>query len=177
LVKLIPSSVAVGSGTGSVNATGVVTFSGASSVSLNGIFSSSYDNYRIIYTASTSTATNYLQGRLRTTSDDSTSNYGSVMIYASYSSGATPGQDSGGSGVSSWTRMSYLVNGQPLQASIDIFNPFLSRATSFGAICPRHDGWGAYTNGVFAATTSFTGLTFISAAGNASGEIVILGYN
>ena len=48
LAKIVPSSVAVGSGTGSANSLGTVTFSGASSVSLNGCFSSTYDNYRLM---------------------------------------------------------------------------------------------------------------------------------
>jgi hypothetical protein len=48
LAKIVPSSVAVGSGTGSSDTTGKVTFSGASTVSLNGVFTSSYRNYKII---------------------------------------------------------------------------------------------------------------------------------
>ena len=46
---VVPSSVAVGSGSGSVATQGTVTFSGASSVSINGCFSSTYDNYRILF--------------------------------------------------------------------------------------------------------------------------------
>jgi hypothetical protein len=37
---------------GTIGTTGAVTFSGASSVSLNGVFSSAYDNYRIVMNAS-----------------------------------------------------------------------------------------------------------------------------
>ena len=47
-MPVIPTSVSVGSGTGSVSTTGVVTFAGASSVMLNGIFNSTYRNYRIV---------------------------------------------------------------------------------------------------------------------------------
>ena len=56
LIKIIPSSVAVGSGTGSASASGTVTFSGASSVSLNGVFTSTYKNYRIAFTAKNASA-------------------------------------------------------------------------------------------------------------------------
>jgi hypothetical protein len=52
LVQIVPSSVTVASGSGSANGNGAVEFSGCSSISLNGIFSSSYDNYRILISAS-----------------------------------------------------------------------------------------------------------------------------
>jgi len=45
---IIPSSVAVGSGSGSVSTSGTVTFSGASSVSINDVFSATYDTYQIV---------------------------------------------------------------------------------------------------------------------------------
>jgi hypothetical protein len=48
LVKVVPTSVAVGSGSGSASASGTVTFSGASSVTLNNVFSATYDTYQII---------------------------------------------------------------------------------------------------------------------------------
>jgi len=48
LRMVVPTSVAVGSGSGSVDTNGAVTFSGATSVSLNGCFSSTYQNYKIV---------------------------------------------------------------------------------------------------------------------------------
>ena len=39
LIAIVPTSVAVGSGTGSSSGNGLVTFAGVSSVSLNGVFS------------------------------------------------------------------------------------------------------------------------------------------
>jgi len=48
LTQIIPTSVAVGSGSGSVDANGAVTFTGASSISLNGAFTATHQNYRIV---------------------------------------------------------------------------------------------------------------------------------
>lgn len=48
LVPVIPSSVSVGSGTGSVSATGKITFSGATYVDVNDVFTSSYRDYQIM---------------------------------------------------------------------------------------------------------------------------------
>ena len=52
LAKIVPTSVAVGSGTGSADSLGNVTFSGASSGSLNGCFTSTYDKYKILISSS-----------------------------------------------------------------------------------------------------------------------------
>lgn len=52
LTNVIPSgapAVVVGSGSASVNASGLVTFSGASSISLNNVFTSTYRDYYIMY--------------------------------------------------------------------------------------------------------------------------------
>ena len=73
---VVPTSVAVGSGSGSVDTNGAVTFSGASSVSLNGCFTSAYQNYSIIVNDDSASATGYQLFRLRTNgTDNSTSNY------------------------------------------------------------------------------------------------------
>lgn len=65
LVRIIPSSVSVTSGTASVSSTGRVTANGWGGITLNGVFSSAYRNYRImIEIDSTSTATD-LVGDLR----------------------------------------------------------------------------------------------------------------
>ena len=49
LVPIIPTSVSINAGTASVDSTGLVTFTGGSSLTVSGVFSSSYTNYRIIY--------------------------------------------------------------------------------------------------------------------------------
>jgi hypothetical protein len=53
LVPVVPTSVAVSSGTASVSASGVITYNGVGTLDINGIFSSTYRNYRIIAQSST----------------------------------------------------------------------------------------------------------------------------
>lgn len=48
LTKIIPTSVTVGSGSGSVSASGVITFSGASSLIITGCFTSTYEFYKVL---------------------------------------------------------------------------------------------------------------------------------
>jgi hypothetical protein len=52
---------------------GTVTFTGASSVSLNGVFSSTYDNYRIVFT--TTTISNIFMRLRVSNADETTSQY------------------------------------------------------------------------------------------------------
>ena len=86
LVQVVPTSVTVGSGSGSVDGNGAVTFSGASSVSLNNCFTSTYDNYHIKVLVTTSgNAT--VSSRLRASgSDITTANYNTRGFYVGFSS-------------------------------------------------------------------------------------------
>jgi hypothetical protein len=63
LTQIVPTSITVGGGTGSVSSGGQITLSNATSVVINGIFNSTYDSYQIIVSnAISSTGTNcYLQ--------------------------------------------------------------------------------------------------------------------
>ncbi len=70
LVPIVPTSVAVGSGTGTANANGQVTFTTASSVSLNGVFSATYKNYLVIFNEDTASTTSAIQFRMRLAGTD-----------------------------------------------------------------------------------------------------------
>jgi hypothetical protein len=67
---VVPTSVAVGSGSGSVATQGTVTFSGASSVSINGCFTSTYDNYMILIDSTFGTTSGTMQARMRLSGTD-----------------------------------------------------------------------------------------------------------
>lgn len=75
LIPVIPTGVTVGSGSGGYNSTtGLITFSGASNLSVDGVFTSAYRNYRIIaYNMTGSTACGLL-GRFRASGSTITSN-------------------------------------------------------------------------------------------------------
>lgn len=48
LVPVVPSSISVNAGTGSVSVDGLISVTGASSLTINGCFSSAYSNYYVI---------------------------------------------------------------------------------------------------------------------------------
>jgi len=99
LAKIVPTSLTVGSGSGSVNSNGTVTFSGASSVSLNSVFDVNLYNYwhLEIDTQGSTDTTIGIKSRVNTT-DSSDGVYGAsyganyqstVGVYAASSNTAT----------------------------------------------------------------------------------------
>lgn len=176
LVQMIPSSVAVGSGTGSANANGFVTFSGASSVSLNGVFSSTYDNYKIVLYATTSSS-QYAQLRVRSSGTDlSTSTYRYNVNYGNSANG-------------SWT---FLINSSSdskivlgytgvnsFMISTEISQPFTANYTHLASTHSWADGTNLFNligAGMVNNTTSYDGVTFYPGSGNFSGTVSIYGY-
>ena len=176
LRMVVPTSVAVGSGTGSVDAIGNVTFSGASSVSLNGCFTSTYDNYRISFANMSNTASANIQLRFRVSgADNSTSNY----RYAGNQTG-TDGSSGISGAITTFIRIGYHTTGQRnFITGVDVINPFLTINT--GTWNSNFDGSGAnsyatMTTGMFNGDVSFDGFTVFPASGNISGTIRVYGY-
>jgi hypothetical protein len=176
MVKIVPSSVAVGSGTGSADATGKVTFSGASSVSLNDVFSATYDNYRI-YIVSTAASNEHSMGfRLRVSGSDLS---GSDYVYSEQvlgSNGTSYNQVS-----TSATSIIIGRNGSDGRGSfvIDIAQPFLAQRTTTNSLSAGPGSttfFGGRGAGYVTNTTSYTGFTFFLNA-NMTGSVSVYGYN
>lgn len=49
LVPVVPTSVSVSSGSATVGANGEVVFTGATNISLNGVFTSAFENYHVVF--------------------------------------------------------------------------------------------------------------------------------
>jgi len=173
LKPLVPSSVAIGSGSSSVSTLGQVSFTGASSVSLNDVFSTTYKNYKILLDHSASTALN-TSIRLRVSnSDNTTANYARqylVAIGAAVSGGLSTAQ-------TSWA-LNVPVNNRA-SAECTLFNPFASIQTSMQVI-NQSDYTGSTIIVVdgyaFQATTSFTGFSIIASTGTITGSVSVYGY-
>jgi hypothetical protein len=169
LAKIVPSSVAVGSGTGSADALGNVTFSGASSVSLNGIFSSTYDNYRIMFLATSST-TSQISIRLRTSGTDAS---GSNYNLKGYYSGTANGNLNQAS-TTNW--FNFGLNSGNAPVIIDLFRPF-SAATTLGYanLFTSDSGYNHQMAIEHTLSTSYDGLSLIISAGTISGNVRVYG--
>ena len=177
LIKLIPTSVAVGSGSGTASASGTVTFTGASSVSLNDVFSATYNNYLIVIddlVKSTSGGAGDIYLRLRVSGTDSTTGYYWGQQYSLFASDtAGTGRLSNGSYFSAVGSNSDTVK---VYSQTWLQNPFLAKTTGFQSIQSRHDA-GAYAAGYNSATTSYTGFSLVAAANNMTGTVSTYGFN
>ncbi len=156
------------------------TFSAVSSVSVNNVFTSTYNNYRLIVNL-TGSSTN-LAFRVRTRlsgSDDTGSNYYTSSVQIG-TTGAAFGSTVGGADTA-WVIFdatdSTATNSQ---ASVDLWTPLAAvrkqGAGMMGQQNPAAVGYGLsrYFNKI--VTTNYDGLTFYTSTGTASGVLRIYGY-
>jgi hypothetical protein len=153
------------------------SFSAQSSVSLNNIFSSTYDNYRFVFTTTSNSATGYLFMRLRSAGSDLTaSSYNSSVVQAAYGTTAL-GNDNGGTNQSTWNRFGYYDGTtDTLTISGDILLPFATAYTSFNNSRARQGYGSEFSTGIYRATTSVDGITIYPSGGNITGSIQVYGY-
>jgi hypothetical protein len=176
---IIPSSIAVGSGSGSINTQGTVTFSGASSVSLNDVFSSTYDYYAIKLgiTANTAATDSVINFRLRVSGTDASTNYITQRIFNT-STTVTGQQDP--TGTDRWYLLESSATHPHAYSTMEVFNPFVAAVTTGTAHTSfRANSGSTYMNlSSFRNTnaTSYTGFSLINSTGNISGTVNVYGY-
>jgi len=175
---VVPSSVAVGSGSATVGTSGTVTFSGVSSVSLNGCFSSTYDDYKIVIHKDTVSTANGLSTRLRASGTDlSTSVYQFVYIGVRSSNTTQTGFSTGASSLSIGD--STIATG--MSVTFDLSNPFRTTGKKnwhtwghWGVASSENAG--LFFNAYVDNTTSYDGITFFTSTGTMTGSVSVYGY-
>lgn len=171
-----PTSIA-NTGGSAVRSGGQVTFTGVSSISLNGIFSATYDNYRLIFdSVSASGSAAQLTAQFRTAGTPySGSQHFRYTLYGSNSSVVAANWVAATTSV--FFGSSADVAGKTI---VDIIQPFSSsRKTAFdgsyqGAGSTTSD-WG-WTNGFVNVTNSFDGIGITIASGSMTGIVRCYGY-
>ena len=143
-----------------------------SSVTVSDAFSSTYDNYRIIYTGGNSSVDN----DLKMTLGASTSGYYAGFAYVAYASGTVTGVSN--NNATSWA---YIGSQRTVRNSLDVdlFGPFLAIETGmtaryFGITAGAVGGaMGGYHN----LGTSYTSFTITCTSGNITGGTIrVYGY-
>lgn len=173
LVPISPTTVEK-AGTGSTataNTLGQVTFSACTSLSLNGVFSSAYKNYRIIINIDTATNATDTYLRLRATTDNSATIYQSFWAAISGTAIQRYGNSSQTAAIIAYSGVSNFYG-----CAIDIHSPFASQKTSGGFNCQFDNAiniGGFWHN----AATSFDGFTILPSIGSFGGTIQVFGYN
>ena len=171
LVPIVPTSVNVGSGTGSVSTTGVVTFSGASNVTISGAMPAGFKTFKVI-TQFTASALNdvyfrYVNG---TTQISSASYYGSGLYWGYNSAPALAWGASGG------TYVILQKSGSLTSKGYFEISPTTSQTSLIGASQTPDN---SFTYQVEYNTTTATapdGLYFAASTGTFSGTVQIYGY-
>ena len=151
-------------------------FSGATTVSVNDVFSSTYTNYLILLDNLAAASGTALTMRLRVGgADNTTTNYAWGGQPVNYSTSGTTGESSGGTGVNtSWRLLGSIGSGNKKgSVTLWINNPQTSTATTYQAI-GNNDDAAFRVSGQFDQTTSFTGFSLIGGS-NISGNVTVYG--
>jgi hypothetical protein len=169
-----PTTIANSGGTATLSGN-TVTVSACNSVSLNGIFSAVYDNYRILINL-TSPSTPALQHRLRSAGTDSSA---ATYNYQRAQADGTTATLSRFVSQTLWGNWTFNAN-FPLQEIWELSNPFASAYTVGQYQWTRSvsaNDINIETGGVtFANTTSFDGFTIFPASSTITGTIAAYGY-
>lgn len=177
LTPIVPTSVAVGSGTATVGLNGKVTFTTVgTNISLNGVFSSKFDYYKIIFRALPTTGGSVMSFRMRASGTDaSTGIYNNQGTIVTGGSSATINNNS-------LTSLNFIVgnSGVYSQATFEMTNPFNATQTNFNCISNGWNGaaqtsitFGGYVN----STVSYDGISFNLASTTSTGSLQVFGYN
>ena len=172
LIVMTPTSIDVTGTSGSINADGGVDFTAVTSLSLNGVFTSSYDNYLIVYTA-TSASVIVVTFRLRVAGTDASgSNYTSQELVASdtYKAGTRFSSETSSRGF-------YSISSTPSGITAHIYGPALAQATAMRTVSHSSDVGAVIAD--YAVThslaTSYDGFT-LGATTAITGNITVFGY-
>ena len=179
LVVMTPTSIA-STGTGnssSIGANGKVTFSSCVTLSLNGVFTSSYDNYMVVIRNQHSASTLDMGFRLRdsTPADASGSNYTRQYLFAD-STSVSAGRGS----LVTAAVIGQTSSTQRSGTTAYVFGPYLAQPTAVR--CVDGDGASGATILDYASThslsTSYVGFTILPlSSGSISGAVTVYGFN
>ena len=165
IVLLTPSSVNVtgdGPETATINANGSVTFSACATLSLNGVFSSTYDNYIIDIRGTTSDNAGGVSARLRSGSTDA-----SGLNYVRQRLDANNTTVGGGRDTASFTRLIVLDDGLASGGVAYIYGPTLAQPTAFRAVTASayNDAYIRDWASTHSLSTSYDGITLANEFG------------
>lgn len=173
LISMAPTSIEFSGTSATVNADGGVDFSGITSLSLNNIFSSNYENYLLVIKgpSSANTGVNF-RYRSSGTDNSTASSYASQYIGATGTT-VNGNRQTGDAGYA-------FTNSDTANAGYHIYfyAPYLTRPTlsrsvsSYGNNGARLEDW---VNG-HNQNVSYDGITFYTAGATLTGNVHVFGY-
>jgi len=178
LVLITPTSIANSGGSSSASG-GQVTFTGVSSISLNGVFTSAYENYLLVGNAISSNVSSYWNYRLRASgTDDTSSLYGWNIGYVQSTTVGSLGR----SAAANYGALGWMTD-ETGALEITIYRPQASARTAISGtsyarrvtatvILPTP----IFTGGEFTGTTQFDGITLYPDSGTFTGVVRVYSY-
>jgi hypothetical protein len=181
LTPIVPTSVTVGSGSASTSANGTVTFTGASTVLLNGVFSATHENYLIMIRPSSASASVAISSRLavggvpNTTASSYITQNQTAAVSTVYTSKATT------TSFDVWNNFG-TGNLDDNSVTQTFYGPFLAKNTTGISMLTGQVGTGSeYRLGYYGywheVATSYDGYQLILDTGNFGGKISVYGYS
>jgi hypothetical protein len=179
LLPVAPTSVAFAGTSATANSLGAVTFTAITSLSLNGVFTSAFRNYHLIFNLPTATATASASFRLRASGVDLSSNsYQTAQLFI---------RDSGVTQLNTGTTANGVSIGTTLNASnranfakMEIYSPQVAVGTSMQTYFSSSDA----TSGIMAVggsmitlTNQYDGFTLFVGTGSLTGVVSVYGFN
>jgi len=151
-----------------------VQFTNSNAINVNNVFSSTYNNYRIILVSKIGTLSS-TSLRFRVSGTDESANYQGIRMYAESGSVGTDNNVVGTDEIFLGTSAT-AADAQSIQV-YDIASPFLAKQTNLSGI---HGLTGTYlinvNYGVQTDSTSFTGFSIINGTSGLTGTVSVYGY-
>lgn len=162
LVPIVPTSISVGSGTGTVDSTGLVSINGASSLQINGTFSDTYKRYKVVL-GGYSASSDYMN--LRFTSGGTPNSASSYYFAGGYMNTSAVGFQTAGT-PSSVGRVGYAAS-DGFMSEIDVTG--VRETDRYARASAKHQ-YGTiaetfYGSTFIVTTTTFDGIAFYHTGG------------
>ena len=179
LTQIIPPTVSISGGTATANSLGTISFTAATSISLNNVFSSTYNAYRVLlYVPSTATASGGINLRYRVGGADNSSALYTASVGLARSTGTL--QNNSGAGTTAMGLGAFVASADNIiSAVLDIHAPNLASRTLGNFMYHGSDAtsaMGYYGSFYHSSNISFDGFTLYTSAGNITGTVSVYGY-
>jgi len=167
-----PTSVDHSGTSASVNDNGGVDFSAVTSLSLNGVFTSDYDNYLIVVNDINSTGTQPRLIRLRDSGTDELGNYFTQQFLRASSTSRTAGRSTG---------LNFLGMGETSLVAagvhVAVYGPNLAQPTAFRSVDVHGESNARITDyaGTHSLSTAYDGFTILPLANTITGKVAVYG--
>jgi len=150
----------------------VQTFSASSGIDVNNVFTSTYTNYRLVFSNVTTSNDIFISYRERASSTTNATNYKKGQYYRSYVSG-TAGTNSGGTegNMFDWNTDSTNALGATLELQCPATTAYTGYQWHASTKSELHIGSGLHTNAV-----AYDGFSLFPYSGTMSGTLSIYGY-